>query len=44
MNKVNRLLVMLDAVFGIENKIRSNFAKLRQGFGDKTNEHMIVIE
>jgi len=29
MNKVNRLLAMLDAVFGFENKVRSNFKKIR---------------
>jgi len=44
MNKVNRLLAMLDAVFGFENKVRSNFKKIRQDFDDQTNEHVIMIE
>ena len=44
MNKWNRLLAMLDAVFGFENKIKSNFKKIGQSFDQKTNEHVIVIE
>jgi len=41
MNKSNRLLVMLDRVFGFPNKIRSTFRKLSQDFDEKTNEHVI---
>jgi hypothetical protein len=44
MNKVTRLLAMLDAVFGFENKVKSNFKKIKQDFDDQTNEHVIVIE
>jgi frataxin-like iron-binding protein CyaY len=44
MNKWNKLLAMLDAVFEFENKVRSNFKKIRQDFDDQTNEHVIVIE
>ena len=44
MNKWNRLLAMLDAVFGFENKVKSNFKKIKQDFDDQTNEHVIVIE
>ena len=44
MNKWNRLLATLDQVFGMNNKERSTFKKLRQEFDEKTNEHVIVIE
>ena len=44
MNKWNRLLATLDAVFGMNNKERSTFKKLSQEFDEKTNEHVIVIE
>ena len=44
MNKWNKLLAMLDQVFGFENKIRSNFRKVSQDFDERTNEHVIVIE
>ena len=44
MNKWNRLLAMLDQVFGFENKIRSNFRKVSHDFDDRTNEHVILVE
>jgi hypothetical protein len=44
MNKWNRLLTVLDHVFGFKNKARSNFKKVSQGFDENTNEHVIVIE
>jgi len=44
MNKSNQLLVMLDRVFGFQNKIRSTFRKHSQSFDEKTNEHVIFIE
>lgn len=44
MNKWNRLLAMLDEVFGFQNKINSKFRKVSQAFDEKTNEHVIVIE
>ena len=44
MNKWNRLLAMLDQVFGFENKIRSKFRKVSQDFDERTNEHVILVE
>ena len=44
MNKWNRLLAMLDQVFGFENKVKSTFKKVSQDFDEKTNEHVFVIE
>jgi hypothetical protein len=44
MNKWNRLLAMLDQVFGFENKLKSTFKKVSQDFDEKTNEHVFVIE
>ena len=44
MNKWNRLLAMLDEVFGFKNKNRSKYRKLSQAFDEQTNEHVIVIE
>ena len=44
MNKWNRVLAVLDEVFGFKNKIRSKFRKIKQDFDEKTNEHVILIE
>ena len=44
MNKSNQLLALLDRVFGFPNKIRSTFSKHSQGFDEKTNEHVVLIE
>ena len=44
MNKWNRLLAMLDEVFGFENKVKSTFKKVSQDFDEKTNEHVFLIE
>jgi len=44
MNKWNRLLAMLDEVFGFKNKIRSKYRKVSQDFDEKTNEHVVLIE
>jgi hypothetical protein len=44
MNKWNRLLAVLDHVFGFKNKARSDFKKVSQTFDENTNEHVIVIE
>ena len=44
MNKWNRVLAVLDEVFGFKNKIRSKFRKISQDFDEKTNEHVILIE
>ena len=44
MNKETRLSAVLDAVFGIENKLGSQFRKVGQDFDEKTNEHVFYIE
>ena len=44
MNKWNRLLKCLDAAYGFENQVKSSFKKLRQGFDEKSNEHVIYLE
>lgn len=44
MNNWNRLLKCLDAVYGFENQVKSSFKKIKQGFDDKSNEHVIYIE
>lgn len=44
MNGWNRLLAALDATFGLSNKAASKVKKLRQGFDNKTQEHVIWLE
>ena len=44
MNKHTRLLAVLNDVFGMENKIKSQFRKVGQDFDEKTNEHVFYIE
>ncbi len=44
MNKHNRLLAVLDDVFGMENILNSEFRKVGQDFDEKTNEHVFYIE
>ena len=44
MNKETRLLAVLDDVFGLENKIDSQFRKVSQSFDEQTNEHVFLIE
>ena len=44
MNNETQLLVALDNMFGVGKKIRSSYRKLRQGFDEKTNEHVFIIE
>ncbi len=44
MYKHDQLLAVLDDVFGIENKIKSQFRKVGQDFDEKTNEHVYYIE
>jgi len=44
MNKHNRLLAVLNDVFGMENKFKSQFRKVGQDFDEKTNEHVFCIE
>ncbi len=44
MNKHNRLLAVLNDVFGMENILKSDFRKVGQDFDEKTNEHVFYIE
>ncbi len=44
MNKHNRLLAVLNDVFGMENVRKSQFRKVGQDFDEKTNEHVFYIE
>ncbi len=44
MNKHNRLLAVLNDVFGMENTLKSQFRKVGQDFDEKTNEHIFYIE
>jgi hypothetical protein len=44
MTKWDRLLAQLDKVFGFENRARSTVKKRRQGFDEKTKEHVFIIE
>ena len=44
MNKHNRLLAVLNDVFGMENIRKSQFRKVGQDFDEKTNEHVFYIE
>ena len=44
MNKHNRLLAVLNDVFGMENILKSQFRKVGQAFDKKTNEHIFYIE
>jgi len=44
MNDYNRLLSVLDALFGFEDKKRSTFRKVGQHYDERTNEYVILIE
>jgi len=44
MTKWDRLLAQLDQVFGFTDRKKSSVKKLRQGFDEKTNEHVFIIE
>ena len=44
MTKWDRLLAQLDQVFGFADRKKSSVKKLRQGFDEKTNEHVFIIE
>ncbi len=37
-------MAVLDDVFGMENKIKSQFRKVSQDFDERTNEHVFYIE
>jgi len=40
----NRLLVVLDQIFGFPNRQSSKVKKLRQGYDNQTDEHVIWLE
>jgi len=44
MNKWNRLLAILDQVYGFEDKKKSAIRKVGQHFDERTNEHVFHIE
>jgi len=44
MTKWDRLLAALDQVFGFQDRKKSSVKKRRQGFDEKTNEHVFIIE
>jgi len=44
MTKWDRLLAQLDQVFGFTDRKKSSVKKRRQGFDEKTNEHVFIIE
>jgi len=44
MTNWNRLLVMLDQLFGFPNRQRSKVKKLRQAYDNQTDEHVIWLE
>ena len=41
MNKLTRLLASLDDVFGVANKIKSQFCKIGQVFDERTTEEWV---
>ena len=44
MNKWNRLLAMLDQVYGFADKQHSEYRKVGQHYDERTNEHAVIIE
>lgn len=44
MNEWNKLLVMLDTLFGFPDKAASKVKKLQQGLDNRTKEHVIWIK
>ncbi len=44
MNKWKTLLAALDQVYGFDDQAKSSMKKIKQGFDEKANEHVIVIE
>jgi len=44
MTKWDRLLAMLDQVFGFPDRKKSSVKKRRQVFDEKTNEYVFIIE
>ena len=44
MNSWNKLLALLDGMFGFANKAGSKVKKVQQGFDNRTQEHVIWFE
>lgn len=44
MNGWNKLLALLDAMFGLPNRAASKVKKLQQGFDNRTQKHVIWLE
>ena len=44
MNKWNKLLAILDQVFGFDDKKKSTLRKVGQHFDERTNEYVFIIE
>jgi hypothetical protein len=44
MNAWNELLAAMDAALGFPNERNSKVKKLKQGYDNKTNEHVIWLE
>jgi rRNA processing protein Krr1/Pno1 len=44
MSNWNQLLAVLDKTIGFPNRIDSNVKKIRQGYDEKKNEHVIYLE
>jgi hypothetical protein len=44
MNTWNQLQAVLDAIFAHGSKATSTIKKVQQGFDNKTNEHVVLIE
>jgi hypothetical protein len=44
MNKWNQLLVLLDRVFGFEEKKSSTYRKVSQFYDERTGEHVVLLE
>ena len=44
MNAWNQLLAALDAALGFPNRNNSTVKKLKQGYDNETNEHVILLE
>ena len=44
MTKGNRLLAILDQMYGFEDNKKSTFRKVGQHFDERTNEHVFHIE
>ena len=44
MNSHTKLLVLLDEVFGPDDKLKSSFRKVSQDYDERTDEHVVLIE